>query len=196
MITRTRTMLYPFPNPATEQFPLRRLCLLLNYPPYARNQSNWQRKDRLRNGYEATPRMRMQRRCQPKIAAPRLNCLPRFCQSYLRILHRMHRINTREPGLFETLCKCRLIRLTKVWETTKPRQICLITQIRDGRLSIRGRQQFSRSSISQPDTNGKKAGRVNTVGLINSLSHNLASCSMLDGCDLGILALQIYNDGM
>jgi hypothetical protein len=47
----------------------------------------------------------------------------------------MRRINIREPELFETLCKCRLVHLTKVWETTKPHQICLTTQINDGSLS-------------------------------------------------------------
>jgi hypothetical protein len=138
MTIRTHTMLYRFPNPAAEQFPRRcphsPLCLLLNYPPFGRNLNNCQWKDNLRNGDEATPRTRMQCRHQPKIAAQKLNCLLRFCQSYLHILHRMGRTNAQEPGLFETLCKCRLARRTKVWETTKQHQICRTTQIRDGSL--------------------------------------------------------------
>lgn len=156
-VVQTRMMLHLCLNPATKQLPgklLRSpLHLALNYPRSDSKLNNCRWKDRFRNGGGVTPRLRMRYRRQPKIAVQKFNCPPQSCQSYLHFLHKRHGTRTGYPGLYETLCKHKLVRPTKGLETMKPHQTCLTAQLRHGSVvvEINDANRSAKSQIGQLD---------------------------------------------
>jgi hypothetical protein len=156
-VVQTRMMLHLCLNPATNQLPgkllLSPLHLALNYPRSDSKLNNCRWKDRFRNGGGVMPRLRMRYRRQPKIPAQKFNCPPQSCQSYLHSLRKRHGTRTGYPGLYETLCKRRLVRPTKGLETMKPHQTCLTAQLRHGSgvVEINDANRPAKSQIGQLD---------------------------------------------
>jgi hypothetical protein len=156
-VVRARMMLHLCLNPATKQLPGKRLRsplhLALNCPRSDSKLNNCRWKDRFRNGGGVTPRLRMRYRRQPKIPAQKFNCPPQSCQSYLHSLRKRHGTRTGYPGLYETLCKRRLVRPTKGLETMKPHQTCLTAQLRHGSgvVEVNDAKRSAKSQVGQLD---------------------------------------------